>query len=125
MKAKQIIMVAAIFGALAIALGAFGAHALKQTLADLGTTDTYNTAAKYHLVMSVALFGLGLLALFKPAKPWGVVALLWTAGILIFAGTLYVLSVTGIKWLGAITPIGGASLILGWGLLAYHANKQL
>jgi len=103
---------AAVLGALAVILGAFGAHGLKATLALHGTAATWETAAHYHLVHAVALLVLGLTG--ASQSGWRLMA----TGVLIFSGTLYVLSVTGIKWLGAITPIGGVCLIVGWLLVA-------
>lgn len=103
---------AALLGALAVGLGAFGAHGLKATLAAHQTTEIWQTAAHYHLVHAVALLVLGLAG----CSQWG--WRLMAAGVVVFSGTLYVLSVTGIKWLGAITPIGGVCLIAGWVLVA-------
>lgn len=103
---------AAALGLLGVALGAFGAHALKPTLAAFGTADIWQTAVFYHLVHAVALLAL---ALAGRADRW--MTGLWTVGVVIFSGTLYVLATSGIKWLGAITPIGGTLLIIGWLLL--------
>lgn len=109
---------AAILGAAAIALGAFGAHGLEEILVENDSVDNWETASRYHLVHAILLYALAWLA---PArvKAW------WTlfAGTVIFSGTLYVLSVTGIKILGAITPIGGVALIAGWVALAVPCEK--
>ena len=107
------VRLAAVFGALAVILGAFGAHGLQATLAAHQTTATWQTASHYHLTHAVVLLVLGLAGLSR----WGWNAI--AAGVLIFSGTLYVLSVTGIKWLGAITPLGGLLLIAGWLLVAF------
>lgn len=119
MKPTNIIQTAAIFGALAVAIGAFGAHGLKPMLEASGRLETFETAVKYHFYHSLALFGLGILALVRPEWKklslgyWG-----FSLGILIFSGSLYVLCLSGITWLGAITPLGGVAFILGWlGLL--------
>lgn len=101
--------IAAALGALGVALGAFGAHALKPTLAAFGTADIWQTAVFYHLVHAVAL-----LALAAAGGAGRLITWLWVPGVAIFSGTLYVLATTGIKWLGAITPIGGTLLIVGW-----------
>lgn len=104
--------IAALLGLLGVALGAFGAHALKPTLAAFGTADIWETGVIYQLVHSVALL---VLAAVGRADRW--LTLLWAGGIVIFSGTLYVLSVTGVKWLGAITPLGGLAFLAGWALL--------
>jgi uncharacterized membrane protein YgdD (TMEM256/DUF423 family) len=115
LKPTTIIQTAAIFGAIAVGIGAFGAHGLKSMLETSGRLETFETAVKYHFYHSFALFGLGILALVKPnwkklnLSFWG-----FTLGILIFSGSLYVLCLTGITWLGAITPLGGVAFILGW-----------
>ena len=106
------VRLAAIFGALAVTLGAFGAHGLKATLAMHDTAAIWQTASHYHLIHAAVLLALGLAGISR----WG-----WKSmfiGTTIFSGTLYILAVTGIKWLGAITPIGGVFMILGWLLLA-------
>jgi uncharacterized membrane protein YgdD (TMEM256/DUF423 family) len=112
------VRIAAIMGFLAVALGAFGAHGLKELLAKHGTTANWDTAVFYHFIHTVMLF---LLALRRPVPsgPW----LSFFVGILIFSGSLYVLAVTNVKWLGAITPIGGVSLLAGWLWLALSARK--
>lgn len=101
--------IAAATGFLAVALGAFGAHGLKQVLEQNQSVETWKTAAFYHLVHAVMLF---MLASRKPVPrgPW----VSFLIGIVIFSGSLYVLAVTNIKWLGAITPLGGLSLMTGW-----------
>jgi uncharacterized membrane protein YgdD (TMEM256/DUF423 family) len=115
LKPTTIIQTAAIFGAIAVGIGAFGAHGLKSMLEASGRMDTFETAVKYHFYHSLALFGLGILAIIKPEwrkmnlSYWG-----FTIGILIFSGSLYVLCLSGITWLGAITPFGGLAFILGW-----------
>lgn len=115
MKPTTIIQTAAIFGAIAVGIGAFGAHGLNSMLEASGRLETFETAVKYHFYHSLALFGLGVLAFVKPnwkklsLSFWG-----FTIGILIFSGSLYVLCLTGITWLGAITPLGGVAFILGW-----------
>jgi uncharacterized membrane protein YgdD (TMEM256/DUF423 family) len=110
--------IAAILGFLAVALGAFGAHGLKETLAEYQTTDIWEKAVLYHFIHAVMLY---VLAQRRPVLtgPW----LSFLVGILIFSGTLYVLAVTNVRWLGAITPIGGLSLLVGWAWLAVVAGK--
>jgi uncharacterized membrane protein YgdD (TMEM256/DUF423 family) len=100
---------AAVSSALAVALGAFGAHGLKELLAQTGAAAIWEKAVFYHFIHTVMLF---VLAHRQPLKtgPW------WCffSGIVIFSGSLYLLAVTNLHWLGAVTPVGGASLIAGW-----------
>jgi uncharacterized membrane protein YgdD (TMEM256/DUF423 family) len=110
--------VAAVVGMLAVALGAFGAHGLKEVLARNDTAAIWQTAVFYHFIHAVMLF---ILAGRAPlaAGPW----LSFFAGIVIFSGSLYLLAVTNLRWLGAITPFGGVSLIVGWIWLAVAAGR--
>jgi uncharacterized membrane protein YgdD (TMEM256/DUF423 family) len=94
---------------LAVALGAFGAHALKPTLEANGTLDAWNKAVLYHLAHAVALLALSL----HTGQNRGASYLL-LAGVLIFSGTLYLLALTNVRWLGAITPLGGLCFLAGW-----------
>ncbi len=110
------VRISAIMGFLAVACGAFGAHGLKGTLDATGQLANWNTAAHYHLIHSVALLAV---ALHAPFRVWA--WRLWLAGTVVFSGTLYVLAVTGMKWLGAITPIGGVLLLAGWLALVAQA----
>jgi uncharacterized membrane protein YgdD (TMEM256/DUF423 family) len=109
---------AALSGFLAVALGAFGAHGLKEILARHDTTAIWETAVFYHFIHTVMLF---LLAQRRPVQtgPW----LSFLAGIVVFSGSLYLLAVTNARWLGAITPIGGVSFLVGWFWLAFAARK--
>ena len=111
--------IAAAAGFFAVALGAFGAHALKEILAQNGTAAIWQTAVFYHFIHAVMLF------VIAGRKPFPVVAW-WSflAGIVIFSGSLYLLAVTDWKWLGAITPFGGASFLAGWVCLFWCAGKN-
>lgn len=125
MKGTRIIQSAAIFGALAVGIGAFGAHGLKAILEETGRIETFETAVKYHFYHSLGLFLIGILALVKPDwKGLGFAAISMIIGILIFSGSLYFLSLTGITWLGAITPLGGVAFILGWLRIFWAAAKN-
>ncbi len=110
--------IAATAGFLAVALGAFGAHGLKNMLAQNGTAAIWETAVVYHLVHAVMLF---VLAERKPlaAGPWWC----FLAGIVIFSGSLYLLAITDAHWLGAVTPLGGISFLAGWLWLAITAVR--
>ena len=125
MTGKNILTIAGISGALAVGLGAFGAHGLESLLIQNGRLDTFETAVSYHFYHTLGLLGLGILALIKPEwKGLSLAAWGMFLGILIFSGSLYILSLTGITWLGAITPIGGVGFILGWLALAYAVLKN-
>lgn len=125
MKGKQLIQSAAIFGMLAVGIGAFGAHGLKDILTETGRTETFETAVKYHFYHSLAILLIGILALLKPTwKKLSAAATLMIVGIFIFSGSLYFLSLTGITWLGAITPLGGVAFIAGWILLFLAASNK-
>jgi uncharacterized membrane protein YgdD (TMEM256/DUF423 family) len=101
--------IASTAGLLAVGLGAFGAHGLQDLLETNNRMATWETAVLYHFIHAVMLV---LLSLRSPLArgPW----LLFLAGIVIFSGSLYVLSLTNTGWLGAITPVGGVCFILGW-----------
>lgn len=100
---------AALMGFLAVALGAFGAHGLQKVLEQNGRVETWHTAVFYHALHAVMLF---VLAGQTPLRrgPW------WSflVGIVVFSGTLYLLAVTNVRWLGAITPLGGVAFLTGW-----------
>ena len=117
--ASWLLIVAGINGFLAVALGAFGAHALKNKLSD-DLRAVYQTGNQYHFYHSLSLMLIGTISTQTPENSilaWaGVMTCL---GILLFSGSLYVLAVTGIRKLGAITPIGGLCFLAGWALLIY------
>ena len=134
MNAGFWLRVGAIWGFLAVAMGAFGAHGLQERFQSLGNQPGglaperlqahYQTAAQYHIYCALALLAVGLLA----ATGRGGAALQaagWSflLGSLIFSGSLYILSVTGLRWLGAITPIGGVLMLAGWLALAIAAGS--
>jgi uncharacterized membrane protein YgdD (TMEM256/DUF423 family) len=106
----------AAIGFLAVAAGAFGAHALKDRLApDL--LAIFETGTRYAFVHLPALLAVAWLSANKPATSVTVAGVAFTVGVLIFTGTLWTLALTGHRWLGAITPIGGLSLLVGWAAL--------
>jgi uncharacterized membrane protein YgdD (TMEM256/DUF423 family) len=111
--------IAAILGALAVALGAFGAHGLKDVLVRNNTVFIWEKAVFYHFIHGVMLY---VLAGRTPLRtgPW----FSFLIGIVIFSGSLYALALTNLKWLGAITPVGGISFIAGWLCLAMTARKE-
>jgi uncharacterized membrane protein YgdD (TMEM256/DUF423 family) len=110
--------IAALTGFLAVALGAFGAHGLKAILEAHGQMQTWQTAAHYHLVHAVVLLMLAMRTTVA-RRPF----LFFGAGIVIFSGSLYLLAVTNVRWLGAITPLGGLCLLVGWVTLAFGRGR--
>lgn len=108
----------ALMGFLAVALGAFGAHSLKTLLAQNGTIAIWEKAVFYHFIHAVMLFILAERKPFQPCPWW-----CFLIGIFFFSGSLYVLAVTNILWLGAITPIGGVSFLIGWGWLLLKPSR--
>jgi uncharacterized membrane protein YgdD (TMEM256/DUF423 family) len=124
--ARTIFIVAAVFGFLAVALGAFGAHGLEKhfvTFDDAAKHAAWwDTAVDYHMWHTLFLLGLGALAQRVHTRSVTVAFIATVVGICIFSGTLYVMAVTGIRWLGAITPIGGLALMVGWASAAMAAR---
>ncbi len=109
-----------LFAGTGVAAGAFGAHALREVMAP-ESLDAYDTAARYQMIHALALVLVGLAGSVWPNRRWRLAGGLFTAGILVFSGSLYALSLTGVGWLGAITPIGGACFIGGWLVAALTA----
>lgn len=107
--------VAAIFGFLGVALGAFGAHGLNELLLKNARLANWETAVLYHLVHAVVLLAIARLEPIPRLAWW-----LFASGTVVFSGTLYLLAITNIRWLGAITPLGGLALLGGWLALALH-----
>jgi uncharacterized membrane protein YgdD (TMEM256/DUF423 family) len=118
----NLIRIGALSAGLAVAAGAFGAHGLKDKV-DAAGLEVWKTGAHYHLAHALALLLVAALAGHVELKVTQTVGKLFLAGQIIFAGSLYLLAVTGIKWLGAITPLGGVCFLLGWGYLALSAGK--
>jgi uncharacterized membrane protein YgdD (TMEM256/DUF423 family) len=103
----------------AVALGAFGAHALKSRV-DARMLEVFETAVRYQMYHALGLLAVAYY-LGQEAPGAGAAAWSFLAGILIFSGSLYVMVLTGHRWLGAITPIGGVAFMIGWALLARAA----
>ncbi|MEO0043751.1 MAG: Proline--tRNA ligase [Bacteroidota bacterium] len=116
LKNKLFIQLACVFAGTAVLLGAFGAHALKNVLSETAL-KSFQTGVQYQMYHALALLGVGILQQFESKK-----ALVWsgyafTIGILLFSGSLYVMTLQGWRWLGPITPIGGICLVSGWVML--------
>jgi len=121
---KFFIQAGAVLGLLGVAIGAFGAHALRAMLETSGRAATFETAVKYQFYHAIALVLVGMLLHLFGSNPTIVKLLSWSGysflgGVLIFSGSLYLLCFTGVSWLGAITPLGGLGMIAGWALLLW------
>jgi uncharacterized membrane protein YgdD (TMEM256/DUF423 family) len=123
MNNRNVLFLGAIFMALAVLLGAFGAHALKNSLAP-EMLAVYRTGVEYQFYHSLGLLIIGLIGFHLDSKWLRRSGLLLTVGILLFSGSLYSLALTGIKVIGAITPIGGVSFVAGWICLAMAVWKK-
>lgn len=110
-----------LFGLVAVAAGAFGAHALRARLGP-ELLATWETGARYQMYHALALLAVAMAAGRWPGGGWALAGWLFTAGIVVFSGSLYVLAFTGTRWLGAITPLGGLCLLGGWVALAVAAR---
>ena len=113
-------MFGAVFGMIAVAAGAFGAHALRSRLSE-PMLQVFETAARYQMYHALAL-----LAAAWAVERWGGTAAIaagwaFVGGIVVFSGSLYLLAFTGARWLGAVTPLGGAAFLVGWAMLALAA----
>ena len=119
MQGPRILKITALLGALGVALGAFGAHSLKQSL-DEEALGWWDTGVRYLFYNLPGLALCGLLA--RPDRQPKLAALALLTGIAIFSGTLFAMALSGVRWLGAITPLGGILLIAGWLLLIPHCR---
>ncbi len=123
MNVKNLLLAGSIAGLLAVILGAFGAHGLEKAL-DAKMLNTYQTGVEYQFYHSFALIAAGLLAhLWANTKLFGIAGICFLLGIIIFSGSLYLYTFTGIRSFGMITPIGGLSFIIGWLLLIVGIAK--
>lgn len=100
-------------GFISVAAGAFGAHVLKARLEPSALT-TFETAARYEMYHALALVAVGLLSARQPSTAAAIAGWAFLAGTLLFSGSLYALVLSGVRWLGAITPIGGVAFLVGW-----------
>jgi uncharacterized membrane protein YgdD (TMEM256/DUF423 family) len=112
---RLFVMLGAIVMFLGVGAGAFGAHGLSAHFVKFPHLEaTYATAVRYHMIHGLALLLVGLLAARWPGVWLNWSGYLLLAGIVIFSGSLYLLSLTGVRWLGAITPLGGVAFLAGW-----------
>lgn len=125
MKSNSCIRLASVLGMLAVAIGAFGAHGLEPLLTEYGREATFETGVKYHFYHTLAILSVGVVMLAGPKNKFlDYSVYFFLAGILVFSGSLYVLSLTNVTWLGAVTPFGGLAFILGWVFLFIGAGKK-
>ena len=125
MTARLLLQLAALLGGLGVAIGAFGAHALHDTLGRAGRLDTFETAVRYQFYHLLALLAVGVLWTARPElRTLGTTGWLWLSGIIVFSGSLYTLCFTGITKLGAVAPMGGLLLLAGW-LSLFWAVREL
>ena len=115
-NSRRLIAVGAILAGLAVLFGAFGAHALKATLS-AEALGWWQTAVEYQMWHALAVVGLGLSGIARLRLPAWALA----GGAVVFSGTLYAMALGAPSWLGAVTPVGGATMIVGWGLLAWRS----
>lgn len=121
---KWIGVVAALLAGTAVALGAFGAHALKESLRQAGRLDTYETAVRYQFYHALALFMLYIAQRYLPRQRVQWIATCFTLGILLFSGSLYAICFTGVSAWGAVAPLGGLLFIAAWLGLAFTIWKN-
>jgi len=119
---KTVLKIASISGAVAVILGAFGAHVLKTKISP-EFLDAYKTGVQYHFYHTLALLAVGLLMKTQESKSLKWSASLFVAGISLFSGSLYLMALTGIKIFGIITPFGGVAFIAAWLCLFVHISK--
>ncbi len=115
---RLFLVLGAVLGFLGVAAGAFGAHGLRgRVTAEL--LAAYQTGARYHLIHALALILMGALAPRLSSRATAVSGWAFVIGVVVFSGSLYALALTGTRWLGAVTPFGGVSLLVGWGALVW------
>ena len=120
---QTLIAIGSLLAALAVAAGAFGAHMLKQVL-DPPMLAVFETAARYQMYHALGMVAVGLAGQVFGCPQAVRAGWCFAAGILLFCGSLYGVSLSGIRWLGAVTPIGGLAFILGWSLLGWYVWRE-
>lgn len=122
MIVRTFLVIAAILGGLSVAGGAFASHALREKLTER-SLEIFETGARYQMYHALALLAVAILLSRADVAPGLLTAagFAFIAGVLIFSGSLYALSLSGIKWMGAVAPLGGTAFLIGWGCLAVAA----
>jgi len=124
MNQKNVLLTGVVFAGMGVAIGAFGAHALRPVLEANARLETFELAVRYQFYHSFAILFAGVLMYHFPSRHMTRAAICFAVGILIFSGSLYALSLTGIRPLGAVTPVGGVLFIAGWILLYAGINDK-
>jgi uncharacterized membrane protein YgdD (TMEM256/DUF423 family) len=124
MKPAWLFLIGAVLMALGVGTGAFGAHALNDSVA-ASDLEVFRTGVRYHLVHGLAILSTALLAAHGQDDMLRLAAIAFIAGIVLFSGSLYTLVLTGQRWLGAITPLGGVLFLIGWVCLAIGGYRIL
>jgi uncharacterized membrane protein YgdD (TMEM256/DUF423 family) len=113
-----------LLGLAAVAAGAFGAHGLRARVTP-EMLAVFETGARYHMYHALALLATALAARRRPSRAWAAAGWLFVAGIVVFSGSLYLLALTGTRWLGAVTPVGGVAFLAGWAFAAVAGAREL
>lgn len=121
---RGLIIAGAVFALLGVAIGAFGAHGLAAILEANGRVDTFDTAVQYHLIHALALFIPAILSQEFSQQWMQRAGYFFIAGIALFSGSLYVLALFNVGFMGAIAPLGGTAFIAGWGCIAWAAWQK-
>ena len=116
---RILLIIGSLFAALSVLLGAFGAHGLKNRLS-MEDLAIFETAVRYQMYHALGILLMGVASFYLTEKIVSVPAYFLILGIIIFSGSLFLLVFTNLRWFGAITPIGGLCLIIGWLILAYN-----
>ncbi len=121
---RRLIIFGAFFGFLSVALGAFGAHGLRDILEANGRTDTYHTSISYMMIHALAIWAVAWLDEKYPQQPMHWAGYSFAIGIVLFSGSLLLLSIFGFGFMGAIAPIGGVALLAGWALSGFFVWRS-
>lgn len=124
---RRLVALSGVYGFLAVALGAFGAHGLRTLVAGAADAaarlDWWETAARYHLVHALGIGGSAWLASRGSGRAARLAGVAFALGVLVFSGTLYAMALGAPRWLGAVTPIGGVGLLVGWACVVWAALR--
>lgn len=120
---RRLVLVGSLLAGLGVAAGAFGAHMLK-TILEPPMLAVYDTASRYQMYHAFGIVLAGFAVRLCDDSRFALAGWLFAAGTLLFCGSLYAVSLLGIRWLGAVTPLGGVAFIAGWGVLGWRAWKQ-
>ena len=122
-RSRLFLILSAVFAFLAVAFGAFGSHSLKAIL-EPNMLAVFETGVRYQMYHALALLFIGWACQQFPQASFHIAGWLFAVGIVLFSGSLYALTLSGVRWLGAITPLGGVCFLAGWGTVAWQAFKQ-